>query len=106
MSDLSIVGGYPLKGEIECGGSKNASLAIFAASSLAEQGESFLTPIPDITDVREMCALLRSLKNPMGKLPLPRQCQRPQPSDLLSDSVKNTRFNLPGWIASCPVWKS
>lgn len=58
MSVLKIVGGTPLRGEIEVSGSKNAALAILASVPLVD-GHITLTNVPDISDVHIKLELLR-----------------------------------------------
>ncbi|HRX87599.1 MAG TPA: UDP-N-acetylglucosamine 1-carboxyvinyltransferase, partial [Phycisphaerae bacterium] len=55
-----IQGGNRLRGTIPISGSKNAALPILAASILCE-GETILHNVPDLQDVRQMCALLERL---------------------------------------------
>lgn len=51
MSDYLIEGGYPLNGEVEISGSKNAALGIIAASMVLD-GPCILEHLPQIVDVR------------------------------------------------------
>lgn len=60
MDTLHIVGGQPLAGEVRISGSKNGALPLLAAALLIE-GETLIENVPDITDVRIMMQLLRSL---------------------------------------------
>ena len=60
MDCLVIQGGSRLRGTIPISGSKNAALPILAASILCE-GETVLTNVPDLQDVRQMCTLLERL---------------------------------------------
>src|SRR3954470_8380950 len=55
-----VVGGGPLRGEIEVVGAKNSALKLMAAALLAP-GTSTLTNVPDIVDVSIMAELLRRL---------------------------------------------
>ena len=55
-----INGGTPLRGDIEISGSKNAALGIIAASVMVD-GPCTLENVPDISDVRVMFDLCRSL---------------------------------------------
>jgi UDP-N-acetylglucosamine 1-carboxyvinyltransferase len=57
---LIIEGGYPLRGAVRVSGSKNATMGAMAAALLAP-GESVLRNVPDIGDVEQMAAVLRSL---------------------------------------------
>ena len=52
-----IIGGVPLKGNIEISGSKNAALGVIAASIMVD-GECTLENVPDILDVHVMFDLL------------------------------------------------
>ncbi len=60
MQFFEIVGGNRLKGKIDINGAKNAALPIMAAAILTE-GESILTNVPDLEDVRSMQVLLHRL---------------------------------------------
>ena len=55
-----IEGGTPLRGNIDISGSKNAALGIIAASVMVD-GPCTLENVPDISDVRVMFDLCRSL---------------------------------------------
>ena len=55
-----IEGGTPLRGDIDISGSKNAALGIIAASVMVD-GPCTLENVPDISDVRVMFDLCRSL---------------------------------------------
>lgn len=57
---LLVWGGRPLAGTVEVSGSKNASLALLAASLLVE-GVTVLRNVPMIDDVRTMIAVLREM---------------------------------------------
>src|SRR5262249_44343162 len=57
---LRIRGGAPLHGTLEVSGSKNASLPIIVAALLAE-GESVLSGVPDLADVRTLASLMRQM---------------------------------------------
>lgn len=56
-----ICGGIPLQGEVLVSGSKNAALPLIAASLLRTEGETVLTNVPDIRDVRSMIHILEFL---------------------------------------------
>lgn len=58
---LIIMGGQPLRGEVEISGSKNSSLPILAAALLASKGHCVLHNVPHISDVEAMCDMLRAL---------------------------------------------
>lgn len=60
MNVLRIVGGSPLKGNVDVAGSKNAALAILASVPLVD-GRVELTNVPDISDIRIKLALLNQL---------------------------------------------
>ncbi|HET6343561.1 MAG TPA: UDP-N-acetylglucosamine 1-carboxyvinyltransferase, partial [Myxococcota bacterium] len=60
MDALKIEGGAQLSGTIHVSGSKNASLPIMAAALLAE-GESVLTGVPDLADVRTLGQVLEHM---------------------------------------------
>lgn len=60
MSQFRIKGGFPLKGEVEVQGAKNAVLPILAASVL-NKGESIIHNIPDLKDVNTMIKILQSI---------------------------------------------
>ena len=60
MDAFEIVGGTRLKGTVELSGAKNAALPIMAASILCE-GETILTGVPDLVDIRHLIDLLEKL---------------------------------------------
>ena len=55
-----IQGGVPLKGDVHISGSKNAALPLIAASVLAE-GETVLTNVPYLRDIKAMLKILNFL---------------------------------------------
>ena len=55
-----IQGGVPLKGDVRISGSKNAALPLIAASVLAE-GETVLTNVPYLRDIKAMLKILNFL---------------------------------------------
>ncbi|QNT78657.1 UDP-N-acetylglucosamine 1-carboxyvinyltransferase [Entomobacter blattae] len=57
MDRFLIRGGRPLKGQIEIGGAKNATLPIMAAGLLTSE-KLVLKNVPKITDIQTMCSLL------------------------------------------------
>ena len=59
-SSLVLQGGRPLRGSVDIGGSKNATLGAMAACLLAPE-VSVLTNVPRISDIEYMAAILRSL---------------------------------------------
>jgi len=66
MDKIVVKGGERLIGEVEVGGSKNASLPIFAASLLTE-GVNLLTNVPHLKDVETIVRVLRNLGVKVGK---------------------------------------
>ncbi|MDD2509651.1 MAG: UDP-N-acetylglucosamine 1-carboxyvinyltransferase [Syntrophomonas sp.] len=60
MNSLRLRGGRRLKGQVEIGGSKNASLPIMAAS-LMSMGEVVLSGVPDLEDINVMSQALEIL---------------------------------------------
>lgn len=60
MDKLTIQGGYRLEGEISASGSKNATLAILAASLLTD-ADLLLDNVPDLSDTHSMCRILEEL---------------------------------------------
>ena len=60
MEVLRIVGGTPLRGEVNVAGSKNAALAILASVPLVD-GSVVLHNVPNISDIRIKLALLERL---------------------------------------------
>lgn len=60
MSNFQITGGVPLRGEVACGGAKNAALPIMAATIMAE-GPVRLLGVPRLADVRIQSRILERL---------------------------------------------
>ncbi len=60
MEQFVIEGGHRLNGVIEASGNKNAALKLIAACLLTDE-PVVLHNMPDIADVRAMCAILHSL---------------------------------------------
>ena len=60
MDCLVIKGGSPLKGEVKISGAKNAALPLMAATLLTGE-ECVLRNLPNLSDVRFMCSILKSL---------------------------------------------
>ncbi|MCG9968338.1 UDP-N-acetylglucosamine 1-carboxyvinyltransferase [Pelotomaculum terephthalicicum JT] len=60
MDKIVITGGKPLRGKVKISGAKNASLAILCATILS-RGEIVLENIPDISDVRVMIDIIKSM---------------------------------------------
>jgi UDP-N-acetylglucosamine 1-carboxyvinyltransferase len=61
LERIYTVGGRKLEGEVGLSGSKNATLAILAATLIAQKGQSVLKNVPQISDVRIMCEMLEKL---------------------------------------------
>ena len=60
MEKMVIEGGRRLEGTVEISGSKNATLPILASCILLE-GKSYIENIPDLTDVKTLCLILKGL---------------------------------------------
>ncbi len=60
MKEITIHGGYPLCGEIELSGSKNAALPIIFAT-LVMNGVSVISRVPDISDVKVAIEIIEKL---------------------------------------------
>ncbi|HEX8832983.1 MAG TPA: hypothetical protein VF719_02220, partial [Abditibacteriaceae bacterium] len=58
---IVIMGGVPLKGEVDVSGSKNSALAILASSLLVSKGQCVLHNVPHISDVATMLDMLVAL---------------------------------------------
>ncbi len=58
---LRVVGGAPLRGQVQVQRAKNAILAMIAASIVVEDGETVLHKVPDIEDVERAFELLRAI---------------------------------------------
>ena len=61
MQKIHTLGGNRLEGEVRLSGSKNATLAILAATLLPDHGQTVLTNVPRISDVLTMLEMLRHL---------------------------------------------
>ena len=61
MEKIFTIGGRRLVGEVSLSGSKNATLAILAASLIADDGQTVLRNVPQISDVRIMSEMLAGL---------------------------------------------
>lgn len=59
MEKYAIIGGTPLKGEVEIGGAKNAALAILAAAVMTDEP----VVIDNIPDVRDTNVLLQAMES-------------------------------------------
>lgn len=60
MDKLRIEGGFPLHGEVQISGAKNAALPLCAAALLCD-GELRLRNVPALRDVSTMLSLLRDM---------------------------------------------
>ena len=60
LETLVIEGGHPLRGSVSVSGSKNATMGAMAAALLVAE-DCVLENVPDIGDVTQMAAVLRSL---------------------------------------------
>ena len=60
MGKFVINGQRPLRGEIKVSGAKNAALPIIAAALLADS-ESVLQDIPQLRDVKNLCAIIEQM---------------------------------------------
>jgi|TARA_B100001093_G_scaffold174204_4_gene167031 UDP-N-acetylglucosamine 1-carboxyvinyltransferase len=60
MDTFHIQGGGSLQGEITVGGAKNAALPIFASTLLTDE-PCIIENVPDLSDIRFMAEILRSL---------------------------------------------
>ncbi|MEM1097659.1 MAG: hypothetical protein AAGH92_02605, partial [Planctomycetota bacterium] len=60
MHAFRIHGGRPLRGTVAINGSKNAALPLMAAALLSDEPVT-LRGVPDLSDIRNMLKLLRSL---------------------------------------------
>ncbi len=61
MQKIYTIGGRRLEGEVRLSGSKNATVAVLAATLLPGQGQTTLTNVPHISDVVTMLEILRYL---------------------------------------------
>lgn len=68
MDKLIVEGPNKLNGEVEISGSKNSSLAIIAASILAD-GNITITNVPDLKDIETMTKVLIALGAKIDKCP-------------------------------------
>ncbi|MDP8236535.1 MAG: UDP-N-acetylglucosamine 1-carboxyvinyltransferase [Candidatus Erginobacter occultus] len=60
MDNIEIIGGNPLRGEVEVSGAKNAALPIMAAALLAP-GKSVINRVPRLRDIETMLQIFRHL---------------------------------------------
>ena len=61
MEKLIVKGGTQLKGTIPISGCKNAVLPIAVAAAILGDGVSVLHNVPNLTDVKTLCAVLEGL---------------------------------------------
>ena len=83
MDRVVIEGGQRLEGEVRASGSKNATLALLAASLLA-RGETVLHNVPCVKDVDAMLELLGALGAQAERLP-----KEPNSVRICADSISN-----------------
>ncbi|WMJ80149.1 UDP-N-acetylglucosamine 1-carboxyvinyltransferase [Clostridium sp. MB40-C1] len=67
MEKLVIEGGYPLYGDIEVSGAKNAAVAILPAAIMACKGVCAIDNIPDINDTKCILSIIESLGSKVSK---------------------------------------
>ncbi|MDE6655978.1 MAG: UDP-N-acetylglucosamine 1-carboxyvinyltransferase [Anaeroplasmataceae bacterium] len=58
--DIKVSGGSIIKGTVTCSGSKNAAIPLLCASLLAK-GKVYLRNVPRISDVLDLCQIIRYL---------------------------------------------
>lgn len=61
MDKIIVKGGRKLTGSVTIEGSKNAVLPILVASLLPEKGKSYITNVPELSDVENLTSLLKLL---------------------------------------------
>lgn len=66
MDKIEITGGIPLNGEVNISGAKNAALPLIASSILVE-GQSCLSNVPDLMDIRSILLLLEDMGATVSK---------------------------------------
>jgi UDP-N-acetylglucosamine 1-carboxyvinyltransferase len=96
MDKLIIQGEYPLKGEVTPSGNKNAALPLLAACLLTDE-PVILHNVPDIRDVQDMIALIRSLGVEMKQLDHHTwqiQAANLRPADLNPDLCRRIRASI------------
>jgi len=86
LQKIQTVGGRRLEGDVRLSGSKNACLAILAATVLPQKGRTVLTNVPRISDVLTLLALLRHLGIPADFT---------EPGIVSIDSTSPTSFEAP-----------
>ena len=96
MDKFIIEGGFPLQGEIEPSGNKNAALPILAACILTDE-KIILNNLPNIQDVQSMRLLLESLGVKIQCFDEHRweiQADNIRPADLDPDISSNIRASI------------
>jgi len=86
LERIYTVGGNRLAGDVTLSGSKNATLALLAAALCAEDGQTLLTNVPNISDVRLMSEML-------GRLGVP--CRFADTHSLIVDATNITSIEAP-----------
>lgn len=98
MDKLVVEGGQRLEGSVKVSGAKNAILPILAGCLLA-RGKSIIRNVPDLTDVRTMMELLRSLGCAvewLGEHRLEVEVSDLDPSEAPLESVRKMRASF--WV--------
>ena len=93
---FTIEGGKTLKGSIDANGSKNAALALLAAT-LATTEKCRLSNVPDVEDVRKMIVILKSLGvsvSQIGKNELEIQAKDIDPSKIDEKAMSEIRASI------------
>ena len=60
MEQYAIKGGYPLVGEVEIGGAKNAALPILAASIMSDE-TVYIDNVPDVRDTNVLVKAMQEI---------------------------------------------
>ncbi len=79
MEKYAIIGGHPLRGEVEVGGAKNAALAILAAAVMTDE----TVTIENVPDVMDTNVLLQAMERIGVKV------ERPERHIVRMDSLKS-----------------
>jgi UDP-N-acetylglucosamine 1-carboxyvinyltransferase len=102
MDRIRIIGGAPLRGEIDISGAKNAALPLMAASLLTS-GTLSLTNVPRLADIETMAGLLSHMgveisfeNGPMHLSPRTGHCTTKNISDITApyDYVRKMRGSI------------
>jgi UDP-N-acetylglucosamine 1-carboxyvinyltransferase len=96
MQTFIIQGGTPLAGEVTPSGNKNAALPMLAACTLTD-APIILHNVPEIRDVKAMCALIESLGVSIDKLDdhtLRVHAEQVRPADLDPDLCRQIRASI------------